>query len=69
MRESAFNQVQPDWSEAVWTVILALQRAYALEGATMKPEVTLESLLAVGEEMRKKIVASLSSSHPLTYII
>jgi hypothetical protein len=58
VRERAFNQVQPNWSSAAWTVILALQRAYALEGATMKPEVTLESLLAVGEEMRRKIIAS-----------
>ena len=51
----SLGQVQPT---ALWTVILALQKAYDLKGADMSAEMTFENLLMLGEETRKKIIAS-----------
>ena len=58
MRQRALvslGQVQPT---ALWTVILALQKAYDLKVADMSAEMTFENLLMLGEETRKKIIAS-----------
>lgn len=60
VRTSAIRRVDHDAPAAIWSVIFALQKAYELEGAGMSNEVTVESLLALGEEMRKQVVASAS---------
>lgn len=60
VRQAALNRLDHAASAAIWAVIFALQKAYELEGAGMSSEVTLESLLVLGEEMRKQVVASAS---------
>lgn len=62
VRQSAFatfwRTPLAKWPAALWAVLFALQKAYELEGAETKMDVTLESLLAMGEEMRKQVIAS-----------
>ena len=65
VRTSALRHLDHAASSAIWTVIFALQKAYALEGAEMGTEVTVESLLTLGEEMRKQVVASASVAERL----
>lgn len=60
VRQEALRRLDQEASAAIWAVVFALQRAYELEGAEMSSEVTVESLLALGEEMRKQVVASAS---------
>jgi hypothetical protein len=60
VRKDALRRLDPKASAAIWTVVFALQKAYELEGVEMNSEVTVESLLALGEEMRKQVVASAS---------
>ena len=60
VRQDALRRLDPKASAAIWTVVFALQKAYELEGVEMNSEVTVESLLALGEEMRKQVVASAS---------
>lgn len=65
VRQAALRSLRQEQPAAVWTVVLALQKAYELEGAGMSAEVTLESLLEMGEEMRKQVVASASPAERL----
>jgi hypothetical protein len=45
---------------SIWAVVFALQKAYELEGEGMGAELTLETLLKMGEEVRKHVAASAS---------
>ncbi|MFN8494906.1 MAG: hypothetical protein U0350_45300 [Caldilineaceae bacterium] len=65
VRRRALHRLGAMQPTALWTVILALQNAYELEGVDMSREVTLENLSALGEETRKKIVASASPEERL----
>jgi hypothetical protein len=65
VRQSALRRLDPAATSAIWAVVFALQKAYALEGAEMNAEITIDSLLAMGEEMRKQVVASASVAERL----
>ncbi len=60
VRREAFHYLNGKPITQIWTVIYALQKAYELEGVDMNKEITVESLLEMGEEMRKQAVASAS---------
>lgn len=60
VRQSALRHLTRDQAPSVWTVVFALQKAYELEGEGMGAELKLETLLAMGEEVRKHVVASAS---------
>ena len=58
VRRDALNHLDRLRMTSVWAVVFALQKAYELEGVAMTEEITLERLLEMGEEMRKKVVES-----------
>ncbi len=65
VRREAFRYLNGKPITQIWTVIYALQKAYELEGVDMSKEITVESLLEMGEEMRKQAVASASPEERL----
>ena len=66
VRQHALRRLTREQAPSIWTVVFALQKAYELEGEGMGAELTLETLLAMGEEVRKHVVASASLEERLT---
>lgn len=60
VRQRALGRLTREQAPSIWAVVFALQKAYELEGEGMGAELTLETLLEMGEEVRKHVVASAS---------
>jgi hypothetical protein len=47
-----------DWPEAFWSLLFGLQRIYQLEETAMKREMTVEDVMAMGAELRRRAIVS-----------
>ena len=62
VRQQTIDEVvrQPitDWPEAFWSLLFGLQRIYQLEETAMKREMTVEDVMAMGAELRRRAIVS-----------
>ena len=53
------------WPEPFWALVFGLQRVYQLEEVTMKRELTVEDVMMLGAEIRKRAISSASAEERL----
>lgn len=53
-----FRQPLTKWPLQFWALLFGLQKLYKVEGTDMHKEWTVDEVLAIGEEMRKQVIAS-----------
>lgn len=62
VRQQTIDEVvrQPiaDWPEAFWSLLFGLQRIYQLEETAMKREMTVDDVMAMGAELRRRAIVS-----------
>ena len=62
VRQQTIDEVvrQPitDWPEAFWALLFGLQRIYQLEETAMKREMTVDDVMAMGAELRRRAIVS-----------
>ncbi len=58
--EEVLDQPLSNWSEELGSVVFGLQQFYQLEKENMKRELTVDDVLEMGNNIRKRVIASAS---------
>ena len=58
--EEVLDQPLSNWSEELWSVVFGLQQFYQLEEESMKRELTVDDVMEMGNNIRKRVIASAS---------
>lgn len=56
--EEVVRQPGDDWPEAFWALLFGFQRIYQLEETAMKREMTVDDVIAMGAELRRRAIVS-----------
>ena len=56
------TSVQPD---QFWAIVFGLQRVYQMEESTVKQELTVEDVIEIGAELRRRAIASATPAERL----